>query len=241
MADWSLAQGNSFGNALATGLQLGQTIRQQRLEGEQRNALMQQQQMTQQRDQQQQQRADLPLVGRLLNSVTDEATYQRARGVAQQYGINLSGAPETYDPQWVEGQKMTVQALANPQAREALSSFGKIATDEGFAPGTPQYQARVSELWKAEQQKYIPFTQGGGVASVTPGQAPQLVIAPNPGGYAAGAPVSGGDIPRLSSPDQVGSLPPGAQFYDPNGVLRQVPGGAGGNASSNFPSGSPLG
>lgn len=49
----------------------------------------------------------------LLNGVTDEASYQRARAVAQQQGLDVSKVPPQYDPQWV--QTMKSQALTVAQ------------------------------------------------------------------------------------------------------------------------------
>lgn len=49
----------------------------------------------------------------LLNGVTDEASYQRARLVAQQQGLDVSKVPSSFDPQWV--QTMRAQALTVQQ------------------------------------------------------------------------------------------------------------------------------
>lgn len=238
-ANWQLANGGGFQNALATGLQIGQGIRQQRQDTERRNALVQQQQAQMQRQQQtdqrqqlEQRRADLPFVGKLLGSVRDEASYQQARGVAQQYGLDLSGAPPSYDPQWVESQKATVQALSDPKAQEALSTFGKIATDEGLAPGSPPYQQRVRELWQADQQKFYALAPGGGLASVGAGGNAQLVIAPNPGTAPAGAPISAQQPQAAPTTKTVG----GRTFYNYGGKWYDEPmGGGGSNVTGNFP------
>lgn len=46
-----------------------------------------------------------------------------------------------------------------------------------------------------------------------------------------------GGVRRVASLDEARSLPPGTQFIDPDGKLRIVPGGGGGNATGGFRSG----
>lgn len=127
-------------------------VRQMQRE-ESRVAQEQQQKQTEQR------RADIPLIGRLLDHATDETTYQQARQVAGQYGIDVSQLPEAYDPAWVEQTKQTVKVLSDPAKLEALSAAGKIAADMGFKPGTPEYNAKVGEIWTASEAK--PYVVGG--------------------------------------------------------------------------------
>lgn len=182
--NWGIGAGN---NALANfgyGVQLGQGIADRREAREQRNALLQmreqemaarqQQQEQQARQQQQQQRrADLPMLGKLLDYAQDEPTYQQARQVAQQYGIDTSGLPETFDPNWIGQQRQVVQMLQTPQGQEALSNAGKQAMDAGFQPGTPEYTAVVRQIITAsmaqpymgsqgETRLYTPDVFGGG-------------------------------------------------------------------------------
>lgn len=228
--NWSLA-GNGFGNALATGLQLGQGIRQRRLEDEQRATMAQDRAQAQQRQQQEQRRADLPFVGRLLSSVRDEDTYQRARGVAQQYGIDLSNAPQTYDPQWIEAQKATIQSLSSPEAQQALTTTAKELVDAGYKYGTPEFQQQLRARLSAGDTKYVPLAPGGGLAGIAPGQAAQLVIAPNTGGMPAGAPVAG----QPAASPTVKQIN-GKTFYNYNGKWYDEPmGGGGSNVTGNFP------
>lgn len=250
---WGLGLNNGTQNAFQMGMAIGDSIRQRNIEDRTSNALStlvsnpqqddatfaqtvkglpaqtqaqlinarqgyQQQQARATQAQNEQRRADLPFVGRLLSSVNDEATYQRARGVAQQYGIDLAGAPQNYDPAWVDQQKMTVQALSTPQGQEALSTAGKQAQDEGLSPGTPEFAQRVTAIWQLNNAK--PYTDSSGATRLyVPGQS---------------QPPTQQAIPRLTNPSEVSSLPPGSQFYDPNGVLRQVPGGPTQTASGGF-------
>ncbi len=110
--------------------------------------------------------ADLPLMGRLLDHAKDEGTYQQSRQVAQQYGIDVSQLPETFDPAWVAQQRETIKALSDPVKSEALSAAGKLAVDQGFKPGTPDFNQRVTEIFRAQEAK--PYTVGGDTRLYTP-------------------------------------------------------------------------
>lgn len=184
----------------------------------------------QQQQAQQQRRADLPFVGRLLQSSTDEASYQRARQVAQQYGVDLAGAPETFDPVWRDQQLTTVQALSTPQGQQVLSAAGKIAADEGLRPGTPEFSQRVTQIWRTENQKTVPYAAGGGVAAIDPTTGGvSTLIAPNTTGAPVGSPVQSGP--------QVGSVVGGYRFKGGNPNDRanwEQAGGGSGNATGGF-------
>ena len=147
----------------------------------------------QQASQSKQQQDQMVKLGRLLNYAKDEGTYQQARQAAQQIGIDVSRAPANYDPAWVETQKLTLRAFEDPKAMEALSTYGKIAIDRGLQPGTPQFSDFVTQAWQADQGKIIATQPGGGVAQFNPvtGRT-EMVIVPNTGGYAPGAPVNAG-------------------------------------------------
>ena len=189
----------------------------------------------QSRQEQQQRRADLPFVGRLLGTVTDEASYQRARQTAQDNGLDLSSAPANYDPAWIDQQRQRIAIFSNPQAQQALTNTAKELVDAGYQYGTPEFQTALRARINAADAKTIPLQPGGTVAERDPvtGQV-RIVVAQNPGGFAPGSPVQQGDIPRLTNPSEVSNLKPGQQFYDPNGVLRQVPGGPTQTASGGF-------
>lgn len=168
----------------------------------------------------QKRRADLPFLGRLLNSVTDENSYQRARGIAQEYGVDLAGAPPQYDPNWLNQQKVTVQALSTPQGQEALSTAGKQAQDEGLNPGSPEFSRRVTEIWQANNAK--PYTDSNGATRLyVPGAQSQP---------------SNGGIPQ----DAINALRSGqgsAQQFDEifgAGAAQRVLGGGSSNAAGGF-------
>lgn len=194
MVNWGLANGNGFQNALATGLQIGQSIRQRQQEDSTANALAgyaanpgqddatfagslkglptqaigqlmqarqgyQQNAARQQQAQTEQRRADLPLITRLVETSTDEATYQRNRAVAQQYGVDTSTLPQQFDPAWRDQQVMTLKALQSPEGQQAMSTAGKQAIDMGYKPGTPEFNQAVQQIFSASEAK--PYVVGG--------------------------------------------------------------------------------
>lgn len=225
--NWELGRTpDIIGNALAA-FDQGQQRRQQM---DHQNALLalrqqeaQQRQAEQQAKQQDQRRADLPMIGRLLDHARDENTYQEARAAAAQYGIDVSQLPANFgDGAWVQQQRGIVAALQDPAKMEALSTAGKIAADMGYKPGTPEFNAKVSEVWATDATKYIPVTPGGSIAAAVPGREPRYIIG---GGQS-------GDMPRVSTPDDYSRLSPGSHYMDPSGNIRQKAGGQTGSAPS---------
>lgn len=180
----------------------------------------------QQQKQTEQRRADLPLIGRLLDHAQDETSYQQARTVASQYGIDVSQLPANYDPAWVNQQRMTIKALSDPKAQEALSAAGKIAMDMGFKPGTPEFNAKVAQIWQTESTKYIPVTAGGSVAAAAPGQDPRYII----GGAPSGGPAAGGGV----SEGATATNPQTGERIIFKGGQWVPMGGGGSNVTSNF-------
>lgn len=111
-------------------------------------------------------RADLPLLTRLIENSTDEASYQANRTTAQEYGVDVSGIPAQFDPQWRDKQLATLRALQTPEGQQALSAAGKTAQDMGFKPGTPEFNQRVTEIYLAGESK--PYTVAGDTRLYTP-------------------------------------------------------------------------
>lgn len=145
---------------------------------------------------------------------------------AQQLGIpGIEAAPAQYDPAWVDGQIQMFEAFSTPEGREALSTAGKQATDEGLKPGSPEFSARVKEIWNVGERKLISTQPGGGVAGYDPvtGRT-EMVIAPNTGGYAAGAPVTGGSSTKTI----------GGKTYEKRGDQWFEVGGGSSNATGGF-------
>lgn len=190
--NWNLAQGGGgFQNALATGLQFGQMIRQRQDEKEYKTALagydpanpetlkpvmaadprlglqLQSQQAQVAGQQAEKRRADLPMMGRLLQfAAQGPEQWQQALGVAQQYGIDTSNIPQQFDPEWAQSQSVMLQTLSTPQGQEALSTAGKIAADMGYKPGTPEHAQATREIFLSQEAK--PYVVGGETRLYTP-------------------------------------------------------------------------
>ena len=169
--NWGMAGGN---NALAhfqTGYNLvgGAMDRKENREYRQQQLARQQAQDARQQSQdeaaaadkqQSQRRADLPMVARLLEHADKGPDqWQQAMSVAKQYNIPLDGVPEAYTPGWGKQQAETLKILQTPEGQEALSNAGKIATDMGAKPGTPEHARLTREIWTAGESK--PYVVGG--------------------------------------------------------------------------------
>lgn len=187
-----------------------------------------------QAEQAKQAREQLLQVSQLFDGVTDEASYQQRLNAARRMNLDVTDAPPNYDPKWVEETGGIFKFFA--EKPEALSALGKQAADEGFRPGTPDFNHRVVELGKAERMKTLSVQPGGGVATYDPqtGQT-NFAIAPNYGQGATGAPAGASkDLPHVATPQDAAKLPPGTQFILPDGRIGTVPGGASGNAGGSF-------
>lgn len=184
-------------------------------------------------------------LAKLFQGIPDEATYQQRLGVAKRMGIDVSAAPPNFDPKWVEENGLIMQTVA--QNPESLSTFGKIAEDEGLKRGTPEYAARVKQLVVADGRKTLPFNPGGGVAVydtqtgntqviVQPYQAQgQTSATPAPLVEPPGPNSRDGALPRPQTKEEYDRLPPGQRYYAPDGQVRVKGGGASSNAGSGFP------
>jgi len=64
----------------------------------------------------------------LLSSSTDPATYAANRGRAQALGLDLTGVPDQFDPQWV--QSATMQALSAEERLKAQLAREKFQADQ---------------------------------------------------------------------------------------------------------------
>lgn len=243
---------NGFQNALANGMRAGQAMAgamQAREEAQQRNALsayaanptreglgalarvdphaaIAERGRFDQADQARtnNQRDQLPVITRLLEGVTAENYGQRV-AMAQQYGMDVSSLPPQFDPVQIGNMQTMARAMQTPQGQEALSTAGKQAYDEGLQPGTPEFGARVTAIFNAQQQQTIPYQAGGNVITYNPvtGQATPLV-------QGAAAPTQGGA-------PQPGTIEDGYRFKGGNPAdpsSWEAVGGGGGGVTSTF-------
>lgn len=138
-----------------------------------------------------QQREQAGMIARLTRGVTDETTYQQARQAAQAYGIDVTGAPPTYDPDWVQTQHI----LANTFFREGpdkLTNTAQELVEAGLEPGTPEFQRAMAQRIAMQDSKVVNTTAGGMSGMLGP-NGYQPFILPNPGGAQAGAAVGAGE------------------------------------------------
>lgn len=172
-------------------------------------------------------------VAKLFDGVTPE-NYQQRLSVAQRMGIDTTGAPQQFDPNWVAENRIIMQTVA--ERPEALSTAGKIAVDEGYQPGTAEFNSRVKQIVVSEATKTIPYQPGGGVATYNAqtGQT-QVIVQPNYGDQPAGGPAQpSGNIARPKTKAERDALKPGQQYEAPDGSIRTVPGGASSNTGGGF-------
>lgn len=200
--NWGLAQNYDVGGAVMQGMELG---RKQRAETETRNALaslvqnpndtnalgalaqydpatamqFQERNAKVQQEQQVKQSGDMKTLRQLLYTAKDNP--QQAFSAAQAMGMDLTGVPNPMDPNfqtWLNDQIFIVDALEKPGGQEALSAAGKMAVDMGFKPGTPEFNAKVGEIFKTQSIKMIAYGPDGGVATYDPGtgSSTQVVV-----------------------------------------------------------------
>lgn len=131
-------------------------------------------------------------VAQLLKAAkANPALYPQILSKAQSLGIPIDGAPQQFDPAWVDSNIAMADAFMT-KGPEAFSNYGKIAMDLGLQPGTQPFNEKVASLYKADQVKTIPYTQGGGVAGYNPVSGEVVpIIQPNDGSHPVGAPASG--------------------------------------------------
>jgi hypothetical protein len=256
--NWGLLGGNNALGMFQLGAQIGGQVRQQRDERRERNALtayandptdanlgaiaeynpefvirQRQGQAMAAREGESQRRDQLPVIGRILGTIKDEASYQQAIGMAQRYGIDVSDAPQSYDPAWVQSTRDFATAMGTPEGQQKVGTAGQQALDEGFQQGTPEFYKRTREIFDAGNVRTVPYQAGGGVASVNTatGVVTPLIVP----GYGGGS-----GLPGTQSGPQAGAVEDGYRFKggDPADPASWEPvGGGGGNVTSNFLSG----
>jgi hypothetical protein len=164
---------------------------------------------------------------------------QQAFAAAREMGIPLNNVPQPGTPEfepWRQTQLFILEAAETPEGKDMLTNAAKeymlTLPPDQRDPNNPAFYQGFGKYLQAKEVKTIPFTQGGGVAGFNPmtGQT-TTIVAPNPGGFAAGTPVGGGNIARPQSKADYDALPAGAQYYDPEGVLRTKPGGQPGGSA----------
>lgn len=177
--------------------------------------VMQQRQQMQQQEAlaQKQQQEQAATFRQLLNQAKDDP--MRAISAARQLGIDTSRVPDPAGPDfepWRQSQLFILQSLETPEGKDLLTNTAKevmlTLPPEQRDPNNPAFIAAMTKAVQAQAIKTIPYTQGGGVAGYNPltGQT-NTIVAPNPGGYAAGTPVAGGGNPPQAAVDYLRQNP----------------------------------
>jgi hypothetical protein len=166
----------------------------------------------------QQNREQVGVMGNLLNTVKDEATYQQARQAAQGLGMDLSEVPPSFDPGWVGQAKMQAQALAGRLDRELMA----------VAPGTAVIDKRTgAKVYEnPDRPRYYPVPPGGRLEldpSYGGGDAPDASGIPQPD--------SGSDGYTATNP-QTGET---VRYNQQSGQWEPVGGASPSNGSGGFP------
>lgn len=161
-------------------------------------------------------------VGKLLEGVTDEATYQQRLATARQMGMKVDGAPPAYDPNWVN-ETRAVAHVFTKDGGQTISGIARELEDAGYKQGTPEFQQAMKGVIQNKYASDYVDEEG----NTRRRSALQL------GGGPQAAPPVGAPV-RVQSIDEAKRLPPGTRFLDPNGVERTVPGGPTQPASGTF-------
>ncbi len=85
------------------------------------------------------QQEQVVIMGKLLAQAQDPASYQQALAAAQQYGLDVSKAPQQFDPNWVAQQRMIVDAFTKDKG-QTISGLAREFQDAGVDINSPQGQ-----------------------------------------------------------------------------------------------------
>lgn len=179
------------------------------------------------------------IIGRLLDGVNDDATYQQRLAIAQQYGIDTSTAPQQFDPQWIANTRLMVRAIEKDGGQQ-VSGIARELVDAGYQPGTPEFtSAMQSVISNKYASDYV--DEAGNVRrrsalnleAPAPMQAPvqqagPVVTAEQFRGAINGLGQQGavewlkrnGMTIKMQNDSDYDAIPPGAEYIDPNGNRR---------------------
>ncbi len=200
----------------------------------QREQMMAQRQAQMEREQQERdresQREQAGMIAQLTSGVGDDATYQQRLQAARQYGIDVSGAPTSYDPAWVQTQNIIASTFLKPDGEKKLTTTAQELAEAGLEPGTPEFQRAMAQRIVMQDSKVV-TTTAGGMAGVYGQGGYQPFILPNDGSQPAGASAQG-ETKTVGGKTyyKVG----GRWFDEPPGFNPPQAGGVGGNVGGPF-------
>jgi len=212
---WGLGQqqpGSDFGSRYQQSYDAGiQRADQQALRGfQQEDRDLRQQQAKQQQGQQitERQREEIRIGARIVRQINpqDEASWQRARALAQQAGVDLTDVPATFDPAYRDQLLAAGHALEDQQAPYTLGE------------GDVRYDANNQVIGRGgpPRPRYIPVPPGG-----------RLVLDPS-----STPPERAQQQPQTATNPQTGER---VQLNPQTGQWEPVQGGAGPQAPRPFP------
>lgn len=137
------------------------------------------------RQQQELARANMTTLARMVDGVTDQASYTRARMAAMRMGVDTSHMPDAYSPEVVEDARMMLRGLTEPR-QQPERYFEANDGDQYVVRG-----GRVERLFDDPTPKYLMSPDSGGFVAV-PGTGGGAGIA-SPGGAQPPARGGGGD------------------------------------------------
>lgn len=191
--------------------------------------------------QRKEQRARVEDIAKLFQGVTPENYGQRI-AAARTLGVDVSGVPQTFDPNWVAQNGAIFQALAGKD--QELSGIARELQDAGYKPGTPEFndamRGVINNKYASEYVDENGNTRRRSALNLSgPPAAPAQQAAPPPSqavepmtpeqfkGAINGLGQSGalqflqrnGMRVRVSTPEEAMSLPSGTPLYLPDGTV----------------------
>lgn len=138
------------------------------------------------------QQAMLRQAGELLRDVTDDASYQRALAAGRMAQIDITGAPPTYDPNWV-GQVRAAAGALTPRTPEEEYTLGR---------GDIRYRGGREIARGAAPPAQVVAVAPGGTAEVIEQAWPGASSPPSdaPPLAASSAPRRPGEAPAFATP-----------------------------------------
>jgi hypothetical protein len=138
---------------------------------------------------------------------------QQAFTAAREQGIPLDNVPQPGTPEfepWRQTQLFILEAVETPEGKDMLTNAAKeymlTLPPDQRDPNNPAFYQGFGKYLQNKEMRLFGLQPGGALAGIDPVTGnPKVLVAPNPGGFAAGTPV--GTPPPAASP------PPAAIDY----------------------------
>jgi hypothetical protein len=205
-------------------------------------AQLQKQQQEQAALEQQKRRTMLVETAKLFDGVTPE-NYGQRLALAQRMGIDISGAPQAYDPAWVQENQQIMRFAA--EKPDQLPMIAQELVQAGYRPNTPEFKQAMASVINSKYAADYVDEQGNtrrrSVLNLSAPQGapqpPQTVPAQEPitfdmymsakqglGPQGSLEWITQNNIPvRVATPQQASQLPRGTRLILPDGSEGVVP------------------